>query len=574
MSNLNSSIVSFIPDTVGPGAAYLLTPPGSQTGTLTSGQIQKWTTNGSVEIFHAQNATSGPNAGKPDFSIYGQSYNYANLITATVGAAIVWDGTAWSPSNAVPALSSWAGLTDPSATSFNAGTSAAGGMGVTFASGALGTAFVLKGPPATASAIYNSPAIELDADYWTGTASAVYGLNAQVQTYSSTPKGFLQWNANVAGVKTHAMYMELDGNGNGMLFVGIGAGAAMLHGVSGGSNSVAFGPFALNTGTVSGGMTAIGANSLENATGDDATGLGYLTLNNLTTGSRMTAVGSQAGVPFTGVAPTTASDGIFIGYQTGFGLGAAQLNFASVIGNYGVVYDANTTVIGSISGVNGATVTVGLATPGGITIGYSSTSGAPALNTLRFVNAGTIQTPTNTGVALSINDSSTHTYYALNTQTATDSIQSHFFSTAGISYAQAATSSYHLVNIGGFTWTGTAATTTVTALNGLSLNIIAPTVAFSSANTVTTASTLYIGGPPIAGLNATITNPYAMYIDNAGNLGMTGGLLSNASSTLTNGNLAAFTSTSTALAAGNSLVTITSSGANGTSGITATGLTV
>ena len=46
------------------------------------------------------------------------------------------------------------------------------------------------------------------------------------------------------------------------------------------------------------------------------------------------------------------------------------------------------------------------------------------------------------------------------------------------------------------------------------------------------------------------------------------------SATLTSGILAAFTSTSTALAAGNALVSINSSGANGTAAITATGLSV
>ena len=44
--------------------------------------------------------------------------------------------------------------------------------------------------------------------------------------------------------------------------------------------------------------------------------------------------------------------------------------------------------------------------------------------------------------------------------------------------------------------------------------ITAPTIAFAAASTVTTASTLSISGPPIAGTNATITNSYALNVEN------------------------------------------------------------
>lgn len=40
----------------------------------------------------------------------------------------------------------------------------------------------------------------------------------------------------------------------------------------------------------------------------------------------------------------------------------------------------------------------------------------------------------------------------------------------------------------------------------------APTIAFVSASTVTNATTLYVGGAPIAGANATLTNPYAVHV--------------------------------------------------------------
>jgi hypothetical protein len=43
--------------------------------------------------------------------------------------------------------------------------------------------------------------------------------------------------------------------------------------------------------------------------------------------------------------------------------------------------------------------------------------------------------------------------------------------------------------------------------------ITAPTIAFASASTVTTASTLSIGGAPTAGTNATIANAYALWVE-------------------------------------------------------------
>jgi len=57
-------------------------------------------------------------------------------------------------------------------------------------------------------------------------------------------------------------------------------------------------------------------------------------------------------------------------------------------------------------------------------------------------------------------------------------------------------------------------TTTVATTTGFNLfNIAAPTITDSSSVTVTNAATAYIGGAPIQGGSATITNPYALWID-------------------------------------------------------------
>lgn len=62
------------------------------------------------------------------------------------------------------------------------------------------------------------------------------------------------------------------------------------------------------------------------------------------------------------------------------------------------------------------------------------------------------------------------------------------------------------------TLTGTTQVTTATGVNLLA--IAAPTITDASAVTVDLASTLYIGGPPTAGGSATLTAPYALWIDN------------------------------------------------------------
>lgn len=387
------------PDVFGPDAAYLLNPSltglSSQTGTLNSGVFQRFSVNGTAagEIVHMANATTGPNTGHPDFGIYGKSFNYTNMASVAVGASLVWDGTAWSPSNTAPTVSSWAGLTDPSVASFNAGTSGAGGMGITFLSGAIGNSFVLAGPSATGSTTAaSSPTISLNGSYYT-TSLLGYNVSQQVVVYANAPKGYVQWVATVAGTPTQLMYLEGDLNANGMLYLGAGAGVGMGRGALGGANSVAVGPAALQTATTSGGMTAIGAFAMQNATGSNDTGVGYNVMLLLTSGSRNTGVGTQVGSTY---GPTTANDCTFLGYSTGF-TSATQLNNAGAIGSQAVVYHANVTVVGSISGVNGSGVTTGLATPGGLVVGYTSATTPAAIGSINSYVAQTTLAGTTAG---------------------------------------------------------------------------------------------------------------------------------------------------------------------------------
>lgn len=71
------------------------------------------------------------------------------------------------------------------------------------------------------------------------------------------------------------------------------------------------------------------------------------------------------------------------------------------------------------------------------------------------------------------------------------------------------------------TWAGSGGAGTVTEQNSVLLK--APTYAFAGTNTMTTASTFTIDKAPVAGTNATITNPYAFWVK-AGLSRLDGGL--------------------------------------------------
>lgn len=104
--------------------------------------------------------------------------------------------------------------------------------------------------------------------------------------------------------------------------------------------------------------------------------------------------------------------------------------------------------------------------------------------------------------------------------------------TSGDLYVQGAlwTSGAHTtLYVGGAASTGVTASTeapdvafnlarTVTWATGALTNqrvvkIVAPTLAFVGASTVTNAATVYIDNAPTAGTNATITNAYALWVD-------------------------------------------------------------
>ncbi len=67
------------------------------------------------------------------------------------------------------------------------------------------------------------------------------------------------------------------------------------------------------------------------------------------------------------------------------------------------------------------------------------------------------------------------------------------------------------------------------------INIGAPAYAFAGASIITDAATLSVSGAPTAGTNATITNPWALWLRNTGHLRMDGNFSQTGSSTFSTG---------------------------------------
>jgi hypothetical protein len=155
-----------------------------------------------------------------------------------------------------------------------------------------------------------------------------------------------------------------------------------------------------------------------------------------------------------------------------------------------------------------------------IAIGYLAGQSAQASNSI-ILNAS----------GLVLNNTQSNAFIVNPVRNALSSYLSYYnISTNEISYDPT-------LNIGGVnstqsvsTSTGALATvnpTTITATNSADMSLISiqqPTLAASSAQTTANASTLYIAGPPRAGMNETITNPWSVNVD-SGNARFNGNLV-------------------------------------------------
>jgi len=192
-------------------------------------------------------------------------------------------------------------------------------------------------------------------------------------TYTGSHAGFSSTTGNSnSGFGANALFLNGTGNFNsahglnslfsnasGSWNVAIGANALFAN-TTGGSN-VAVGNAALLSNINGSSNTAIGTDAIkQNTSGSNNTASGYKALLNNTTGTNNTAIGNE-----TLNTLTTGSNNTALGY--GANVSSTAITNATAIGSNAYVGSSNSIVIGSISGINGATtnanVGIGTTTP-------------------------------------------------------------------------------------------------------------------------------------------------------------------------------------------------------------------
>ena len=122
---------------------------------------------------------------------------------------------------------------------------------------------------------------------------------------------------------------------------------------------------------------------------------------------------------------------------------------------------------------------------------------------LTFASALDIVVQAATAVALEISDGTTKVL-ALDTRVAVDNVVVHTFAASAPTFASAAGTTYNMMRLNAYTVNLTGGVT-VTAMDGVALDIQAPTIAAAVATTATTVSTVMIR-PVTLGANMTFTN--------------------------------------------------------------------
>lgn len=168
-----------------------------------------------------------------------------------------------------------------------------------------------------------------------------FGGNATMTGTANTASGY------------QALFSDTTGMGN------TANGTAALYSNTSGNYNVAFGGYALYLNTTGTLNTATGGRALYNATATGNTADGHYALYATTTGGFNTAVGLQA-MEYN----TIGSNNTALGYDAGPDQSLPGLNNTTAIGSNADVTQSNSMVLGSISGVNGATTStnVGIGT--------------------------------------------------------------------------------------------------------------------------------------------------------------------------------------------------------------------
>ncbi len=215
------------------------------------------------------------------------------------------------------------------------------------------------------------------------------------------------------------------------------------------------------------------------------------------TGSSAVASASNSGSALTISSSTTGFTAATQALAEIFSSGTNSNNGVTVIGLKSDIQNQNAT-----SGTN-----IGL---------YLNASGANTKNDAIQINAGNVESlgaidwvaKANTASTFRITDG-TAAFLSVDSRTTTDNINALTMDVPDPTIAGVSGTTYSANSHAAFTLTDST-TTTVSALNGLQVNIAAPTINQSGgAVTVTDASTLYVNAPT-AGASVTITNPYAI----------------------------------------------------------------
>ncbi len=183
------------------------------------------------------------------------------------------------------------------------------------------------------------------------TANGVNALTTNNTGNSNTANGVNALYSNTNGTRNTADgYQSLYSNNTG--YYNTASGYSALYTNTSGFENTGTGYMALQLNTTGNSNSAYGKNALYNNTsGNYNTGSGYQALFGNTTGIYNTAMGTSAlNVNSTGNYNTG------LGYSAG--VGTSALTNATAIGAYATVNASNCLVLGSVSGINGATVTV------------------------------------------------------------------------------------------------------------------------------------------------------------------------------------------------------------------------
>jgi hypothetical protein len=354
-------------------------------------------------------------------------------------------------------------------------------------------------------------------------------------------------------LKGNGKYIQTSTYGSGTILAGVDAGGVYL-GYGYGSKPVRIGS------TNSGNVTV-------NTSGNFGIGM--------TNPTSLFSVGSSSQFQVDGTGAIVSAAGITSsGSITFSGLTSGSVPYISTGGlvyqdNSNFFYDGTnhrlgigTTTPGSALEVSGniATVNQTSASGRGLTMGVAAAGASNYINSgagggwgMYFTTGGTLGAYSSSNVRMAIGDNGvmigSSTLPSANLQLAGNKSAS-AWGTSGINFRSDAA-----------TYTDSSSTGTVASNAVNSFGV--PTLAASSATTYTNASTLYIAGAPVAGTNATITNPYALNVA-SGNSYFGGGVLLGNTQSLQWNSAAGVANNILTVSSGDNvtLSSVTSSGAN------------